>query len=345
MSHFQREILEQPDALRRLLQAGRSPFQAVALAMRRHDVKFLQIAARGTSDNAARYAGYLFGVQNRLPVCLAMPSQNTLYNSPPHVSSGLCVGISQAGESEDILAVITAAREQGALTLALTNRPGSPLGQAAELCLDLCAGEEHAVAASKTYTAELTALALLSAELADDAARRHEIERVPDAVAATLDLAADIERKVERYRYITRCVVLGRGYNYATAFEVALKLKETSYVVAESYSSADFLHGPMALVELGFPIVAIAPDGRAGQSMAEVMRAAELRGAELCVISDRDDLLAIGRTRIKLPVPLPEWLSPITAVVPGQLFAYYLARARDVDPDRPRGLSKVTSTR
>jgi len=125
---------------------------------------------------------------------------------------------------------------------------------------------------------------------------------------------------------------------------VALKLKETSYVVAEAYSSADFLHGPMALVELGFPIIAIAPEGRAGQSMAEVMRAAELRGAELCVVSDRDDLLAIGRTRIRLPAPLPEWLSPITAVVPGQLFAYYLARARDLDPDRPRGLSKVTRT-
>ncbi|MBI5478490.1 MAG: SIS domain-containing protein [Deltaproteobacteria bacterium] len=345
MSHFEHEIREQPDTLRRLLQAGRGPFQAVVEAMRRREVKFLQIAARGTSDNAARYAGYLFGVQNRLPVALAMPSMNTLYGTPPNVGSGLCIGISQAGESDDILAVINAARAQGALTLALTNRPGSPLAQAAELCLDLHAGEELAVAASKTYTAELMALALLSAELADDVARRQEVERVPDAVAATLELAEEIERKVERYRYITRCVVLGRGYNYATAFEVALKLKETSYVVAESYSSADFLHGPMALVDLGFPIVAIAPDGRAGQSMAEVMRAAELRGAELCVISDRDDLLSIGRTRIRLPVPLPEWLSPIVAVVPGQLFAFYLARARDVDPDRPRGLSKVTRTR
>ena len=345
MSVFEREIQEQPEALRRLLAAGRGPFQAVAQAMRSRDVKFLQIAARGTSDNAARYAGYLFGVQNRLPVCLAMPSMNTLYDAPPNVASGLCIGISQSGESEDIRAVVGAARAQGALTLALTNKPESPLAREAELCLDLCCGEEHAVAASKSYTCELMALALLSAELGDDVARRHEVERVPDAVAATLDLAEEIERKVERYRYITRCVVLGRGYNYATAFEVALKLKETSYVVAEAYSSADFLHGPMALVELGFPLIAIAPDGRAGQSMAEVMRAAELRGAELCVISDREDLLGIGRTRIKLPAPLPEWLSPITAVVPGQLFAYYLARARDVDPDRPRGLSKVTVTR
>jgi glutamine---fructose-6-phosphate transaminase (isomerizing) len=345
MSHFEREIREQPDALRRLLQAGRGPFQAVADAVRRRDVQFLQIAARGTSDNSARYAGYLFGVQNRLPVCLARPSMNTLYGAPPRVSSGLCIGISQAGESDDILAVVAAAREQGALTLALTNRPHSPLGQAAELCIDLCCGEERAVAASKTYTAELMALALLSAELSDDATRRHEIARVPDAVTSTLELAEEIERQVERYCYITRCVVLGRGYNYATAFEIALKLQETSYVVAEAYSSADFLHGPMALVELGFPIIAIAPDGRAGQSMAEVMRAAELRGAELCVVSDRDDVLAIGRTRIRLPAPLPEWLSPITAVVPGQLFAYYLARARDLDPDRPRGLSKVTRTK
>lgn len=345
MSVFEQEIREQPAALRRLLKAGRAPFQAVAAAMRRRAVKFLQIAARGTSDNAARYAGYLFGVQNRLPVALAMPSMNTLYDAPPNVAAGLCIGISQSGESEDIRAVIRAAREQGALTLALTNRPESPLAHEAELCLDLCCGEENAIAASKTYTAELMTLALLSAELSDDTARRHEVERVPDAVTATLDLAEEIERKVERYRYITRCVVLGRGYNYATAFEVALKLKETSYIVAEAYSSADFLHGPMALVELGFPLIAIAPDGRAGQSMAEVMRAAELRGAELCVISDRQDLLGIGRTRIQLPAPLPEWLSPITAVVPGQLFAYYLARSRDLDPDRPRGLSKVTVTR
>jgi glucosamine--fructose-6-phosphate aminotransferase (isomerizing) len=345
VSHFEREILEQPEVLRRLLGSERRVFAEVAEAIRAREVKFLQIAARGTSDNAARYAGYLFGVHNQLAVCLAMPSMNTLYNAPPRVSEALVVGISQAGESDDVLAVLAAAKAQGALTLAVTNRPRSPLGHAADLVIDLQAGEERAVAASKTYTAELTALALLSALLGDDAARLHQLDQLPEAVAATLTLAKEIEHKVERYRYAERCVVLGRGYNYATAYEVALKLKETSYVVAEAYSSADFLHGPMALVELGFPIIAIAPDGRSGQSMAEVMRAAELRGAEMCVISDRDDLLQIGRTRIRLPAPVPEWLSPVTAVVPGQLFAYYLARSRDLDPDRPRGLSKVTRTR
>ena len=333
-------MFEQPEALYRLITADRSPFRAVVEAIRKRNISFVQIAARGTSDNAARYAGYLFGVHNRLPVCTAMPSMHTLYDTSPRLDSGLVIGISPLGESEDIIAVIRAARSQGALTLALTNRPDSALAQAAEHVIELHAGDEHAAAASKTYTSELTALALLSAELAESEARRAEVARLPEAVAETLNLAEEIERKVERYRYAERCAVLGRGFNYSTAFEIALKLKESTYIVAEAYSSAEFLHGPMALVELGFPIIAIAPSGRAGESMAEVMRAAELRGAEMCVISDREDLLEIGRTRIRLPVPVPEWISPVVAVVPGQLFAYYLARSRDLDPDRPRGLSR-----
>jgi glucosamine--fructose-6-phosphate aminotransferase (isomerizing) len=344
VSLFRDEIFEQPAGLERLLAADRAPLAALAAALRARRPRALVIAARGTSDNAARYAGYLFGAQNRLPVCLALPSLVTLYEAPPAFADCCVVGISQSGASADLLAVLAEARRQGALTVAVTNRPDSPLGRAAEHVLALHVGEERAVAASKTYTCELALLALLSATLAEDAARLAALAALPAAVARTLELAPTIAAAVERYRFVERCVVLGRGYNYATACEIALKLKETCYLVAEPYSSADFLHGPMALVERGFPVLAVAPDGRAATSVRDVLVAAAARGAEICVISDRADLAALGRTRLVLPAPVPEWLSPVTAAVAGQLFALALAETCGLDPDRPRGLAKVTST-
>ncbi|HEY3356435.1 MAG TPA: SIS domain-containing protein [Polyangia bacterium] len=344
MGHFRDEIFEQPASLGRLLAADRGPWRDAAAAIRGRGVHSLVIAARGTSDNAARYAGYLFGAANRLPVGLALPSLFTLYAAPPALAGTCVLGISQSGASSDLVAVLEEARRQGALTIALTNRPAAPLARAAEHVLDLQAGEEHAVAASKTYTAELAALALLSATLAGDAARLAALETLPAAVAQTLGLAPAIALVAERFRFLERCVVLGRGYNYATAFEVALKLKETCYLIAEPYSSADFLHGPMALVERDFPVLAVAPDGSVADSLREVLAAAAARGAELCVISDRADLAALGRTQIRLPAPVPEWLSPVTAAAAGQLFALALAETRGLDPDRPRGLAKVTST-
>ncbi len=348
--HLAREVAEQPAVLAGLLEAERERALAIAAALRARDFAFVLIAARGTSDNAARYAQYLFGARNRLPVALATPSLFTLYDAPPDLRRALVIGISQSGESPDILAPLAAGRRQGAATLAITNFPDSPLAQGAEFVLPLHAGVERSVAATKTYTAQLLALAMLSAALGDpgggtDEGAWRELAAAARAVEGALGLDGEIAARAERYRYVDRLVTGGRGYCYGTAFEAALKLKETSYLLAEPYSPPDFLHGPVAIVDEGFPALLIAPGGAAFADMLAFARTLHERGAELIAISDRDELLALARTPLRLPVAPPEWLAPLTAIVPAQLLALHLARTKGHDPDRPRGLSKVTRTR
>jgi glucosamine--fructose-6-phosphate aminotransferase (isomerizing) len=338
------EILEQPEVLAQLLSKEEAAVQEIAAAIRAREVAHVLIAARGTSDNAARYGQYLLGGYNRLPVGLATPSLFSVYRQPPHLGRGLVIGISQSGQSPDIVAVLAEARRQGGATLAITNDPSSPLAGEAEFVIPLHAGEERAVAATKTYTAQLAALALLSCALGNDGSRMESLRQVPEAVQQVLDGQEQIARAVERYRYMETCVVLGRGYNYATAFEIALKLKELNYLIAESYSSADFMHGPIAVVGSGFPAMVVAPSGRMFDTMRKFSLELKTRGAELLIISDRQDLLTEATTPLPLPEGVPEWLSPIVAVVPGQLFALYLTLVKGHDPDQPLGLQKVTLT-
>ena len=345
MSQVEKEIREQPEALSRLLKEGRAEAERIAARVQAYAPRFVVIAARGSSDNAARYAQYLFGAHNRLPVCLATPSLFTFYDAAPSLAGALVIGVSQSGQSPDIVAVVESGRKQGALTLAITNRPGSPLSAAAEHTLPLLAGEERAVAATKTYTTQLCALAMLSAALEGSEARWAELFRVPDLVDRAIALNTGMDAKVARYRYAEHFAVVGRGFNYATAFEVALKMKETSYLVAEPYSPADLLHGPMAMIDRGFPVLLVAPSGRVLSDVAQLAGQLEQRSAEIVAISD--DAAVLGRARVALPLPgeMPEWVSPMVAVVPGQMFAVALARTRGLDPDQPRGLNKVTETR
>ncbi len=343
-THLYQEIHEQPAAVARLLQENQEVIKALAAEIRRRDISHVMIAARGTSDNAARYAKYLFGAHNRLPVALATPSLFTIYRQPPLFGNALVLGISQSGKSPDIVSVLAEARRQGALTAAITNIPDSDLARTADFVLPLHAGEELAVAATKTYTTELAAIALLSTLLGGDAARLDELMQMPDRMAQVFEIEQDIPRVAERYRYLSACVTVGRGYNYATAFELALKLKELTYTVVEPYSSADFLHGPLALVQHGFPVIVIAPSGKMLPEMREFMATVKGRQAELLVISDDDATLADARIPLRLPEGAPEWLSPLITILPGQLLAMYLAAARDYDIDQPRGIHKVTET-
>jgi len=345
MSYLSDEIHEQPEVLLRLLDIQTETTARVAAAIRARDVRYAVIAARGTSDNAARYAQYLFGALNRLPVALATPSLFSIYRTPPELRDALVLGISQSGQSPDIVAVLEEGQRQGATTLAVTNDPDSPLAAQADYVIPLHAGEERAVAATKTYTAQLTTLALLSCALGDDPERLAGLRRAPLAVERVLDREELIEGAVERYRYMETCVVLGRGYNYATAFEIALKLRELNYLIAESYSSADFMHGPIAMVGSGFPALVVAPSGKMFDTMRDFTLELKSRGAELLIISDRQDLLAEAITPLPLPEGVPEWLSPIVAVVPGQLFALHLTLTKGNDPDQPQGIRKVTLTR
>jgi glucosamine--fructose-6-phosphate aminotransferase (isomerizing) len=269
----------------------------------------------------------------------------TIYHNPPNFGNALVLGISQSGKSPDIISVVAHAREQGALTAAITNVPSSDLGETAQYVLNLHAGEELSIAATKTYTSELAAIALLSTYLDKDAAAGEALGLVPGMVAQALQIENRIAQVAERYRYMRSCVVIGRGFNYATAFELALKLKELTYTVVEPYSSADFMHGPLAMIEHGFPVIVIAPSGEMLPEMLAFSETLRRREAEVVVISDDPTALALARVPLQLPTGVPEWLSPMTSIVPGQLFAMHLAHARDYDVDRPRGLLKVTETR
>jgi glucosamine--fructose-6-phosphate aminotransferase (isomerizing) len=340
------EIREQPESLGRLLSAQAANVGEIARALRPRTIDSVFLAARGTSDNAGLYAKYLWGAFNGLPIALATPSLFTSYRRPPRLRNSLVLGISQSGQSPDIVGVLEEARRQGAPTLALVNDPSSPLAKAADHVLDLCAGPERAVAATKSYGAQLTAIAMLSVALAGDEERARELERVPAAVGQALALEDAIAARAERYRFMGHCVVLGRGFNYATAFEWSLKLKELAYVIAQPYSSADFQHGPVALLERGFPVLAVAPGGAVFADALELLhRLVGEKQVELVVVSDRDEALSLAHTPLRLPAGVPEWLSPIVAIVPAQLFCYHLTRAKGFDTESPRGLRKVTLTR
>ncbi len=340
------EILEQPARLEELILSRRKTVEEVAAVISKQDIQYVFMAARGTSDNAARYANYLLGAMNGLPIALATPSLFTYYRQPPRLKGALVVGISQSGQSPDIVSVLVEGKRQGCLTLAITNAPDSPLTAASDLLLEIQAGPELAVAATKTYTSELMTIAMLSAALAGDRSRWDELGRVPGWVAEVIQHDQAIGQAALRYRYMQQCVVLGRGYNYSTAFEWALKLKELAYVEAEPYSSADFQHGPIALVASGFPVMAVVPEGRVSDSLMELLihLDRDLR-AELMVISNIRPALSLAKVPVAIPPEIPEWLTPMVGIVPAQLFAYHLTIAKGIDPEKPRSIQKVTETR
>lgn len=345
MTRTQDEIRQQPATLRELLAEEIDPIREVVAELRQRDIRYVLMAARGTSDNAARYGKYLFGSQLGLQVALATPSLFTLYDLPPKLEGALVIGVSQSGQSEDIVSVLAEAQRQRAPTLAVTNHPDSPLASHADYIVNLHAGVEQAVAATKTYTAQLTALALLATVWLDVDDHLDQLHALPDKVALALELESDVVAAAGRYVEANHCVVLGRGYNYSTAFEIALKLKETSYLAAEPYSPADFLHGPIALLNPGYPAIIVAPSGVTFDHLTKFSHELREKGASLITISDRDEALEQAQVPLKIPAGVPEWLSPITAIVPGQLLAVHLSIARGIDPDSPRGLRKVTSTR
>ena len=341
------EIREQPAVLAGLLDRA-SDIERIAAAVRDRGIDHVVIAARGTSDHAAIYAQYLFGVRHGIPVGLATPSVLSLYGVEPRFGRALVMGISQSGASPDIVGVVAAGRRQGVPTIALTNDPSSPLAEAAEHVIDIGAGPERAIAATKTYTGELFALAILAAAWGSPAgalAADPGLARVPAGVATALETEPEVASIAGALAARDACVVVGRGFEYATAREWALKLKELAQVVADPYSAADFRHGPVALVDAGFPVLALAPDGRAAADIEALLR--RLRdelGADTVVISNRDDLLALAGRPVRLVTGLPEHLQPIASIVPGQLYAMHTTRARGLDPDEPRHIAKVTRT-
>lgn len=329
------ELSEQADVIARLVDADHDLGRIADLAQ---DCTHVVVAARGTSDNAARYAQYVWGARNRLAVGLTTPSLFGPLDSPPSLAGALVVGISQSGESPDLIRVLAAARQQGRPALAITNQPDSPLADQADVVLDLGAGPERAVAATKTYTASLAAVAVISEAIAGHGTEALEplADNLRDAVSQPTGEIPDTLVESDR------CVVIGRGFQLATTFEWALKLQELTYLLAQPYSAADFFHGPIAVIEPGFPVLIVATSGSTYEQTATLAGDLVERGCHVVTMTDVPD--TPGSQTITVPRVEP-WLAPIVAAPALQRFSHDLALARGLDPDEPRGLTKVTRTR
>ncbi len=343
-TNYETDIYQQPDIIRKLIHDHSDQIKTLSSELRSWAPRFALIAARGTSDNAAIYAKYLLGAFIRIPVGLAIPSLYTIYQQPPSMREGVIVGISQSGQTPDVLAVLEEARKQGAPTIAITNDAGSPIARSANHSISLNVGEEKSVPASKTYTAQLATIAMLTAHWSNDAAMIGEIDTLGDLTEEVLAQNPVIQKIAQRFGAKKTLVVVGRGFNQCTTFEIALKIKELAYMVAEAYSAADFRHGPVAMLEPGFPVVAIAPKGKALPDMAAMISEMKPVNPDLAILTNDQALLSQSGMPVHLPADLPEWLSPIVATIPGQLLALYLCQIKGYDPDKPRGLKKVTLT-
>ncbi|WP_102142203.1 SIS domain-containing protein [Mycobacterium hubeiense] len=329
------EIAEQPQVWQRLLGEGLAVIRAAAARIAEAAPRFVLLVARGTSDHAALYAKYLVEIHHGLPAGLVSPSTMTVYGARPDLRDVLYIAVSQSGGSPDLVQSLEVAGKQGALTVAVTNNPSSPLAAAAELHIDVLAGPERSVAATKSYTAELLALYLLL-----DGTAASELPELGAQVLAYDELVRAV---AQRYRFAQRLITTARGYSYATAREAALKLMETSYLSAQAFSGADLLHGPLATVDPQVPVLAIVPDGPGGQAMLPVLERLAERNADVFGVGDASALESLAGG-IPLPPGVPEELSPMLEILPLQQLALHLAIARGGDPDKPRGLRKVTET-
>lgn len=339
------EIRQQPEALEKTLRSELRRIERFKKLVQQTRPRLIVLAARGTSDNAAQFGRYLLEITTGIPVSLAAPSIHTLYGANVNFRDALVVAISQSGESTDTNLVLNRAREQGAITVGITNEADSSLAKMAEHVFLVRAGREKSVAATKTYTGQVMLLYLLVYALGGKI-RIADLERIPETANTALRLEDSIRDLSERYRFMDHAVVVGRGINYANAFEFALKMMETCYVVAERFSSADFLHGPIAMVEPNFPVFLFAPSGVTGPSINGMLDKLQALKAETVVITDAGnaDAAAKATRSIRLPKKLSEVMSVIPYIIPAQLFAACLADQKGLDPDRPRTLSKVTRT-
>lgn len=337
------EMAEQPAVLRRILEEGAPRIREVASAIAARSPRFVLLAARGTSDNAALYTKYLLEIRLGLPCGLTSMSTTTAYGARPDLTDVLVITVSQSGGSPDLVASAKAAREAGAITLAVTNNPDSPLAAVSEFHIDILAGQEKALPATKTYTASLLSLYLLVEGLrgGDGAAAKV----LPELAALVLSRQDEVRQLASRYRFAERMVITSRGYGYPTAKEAALKLMETSYIPALSYSGADLLHGPLAMVDNISPVIAVVTDGKGGEALQPVLDRLRGRGADLVVIGPQPQVDAASGGFVLPTDGVPEELQPILEILPLQLLAYEVTIARGQDPDAPRALAKVTETR
>ena len=345
-AQFLAEIREQPAALRRLLEQE-AAIAGAADAMRERGSRLVRLVGHGSSDNAASYGVYAFGLLARLTAIRDSISLTVHYRTQLDMTGQTAIGLSQSGRTPDVVDYLERARGMGALTIALTNDPGSDLAKVADAVVPLSAGDEGAVAATKTYLTTVAALALLAGHVAGEGARVADgVRHVADALERTIpDLERDASALAVPFAFTGRMFVIGRGVEFATAREIALKLLETCYVAAEPLTSTDLAHGPIAALDPLFPVWAIASADEMLPAVQEAADRVRAMGATLVASGTAAGQIAGAAYSLPVPEPDPPLLSPLLSVVPGQLFAWALARAKGIDPDRPRGLSKITLAR
>jgi glucosamine--fructose-6-phosphate aminotransferase (isomerizing) len=337
------EIAEQPAALEKTIAEEREKIARLGQSLQGRDIDLIVLVARGSSDNAALFGRYLLEITTGIPVSLSAPSVHTLYQAKLNLKRALVIGVSQSGEGEDINRVLENARQCDAFTIGITNEPHSSMVKLVDETLLMHGGKERSVAATKTFTGQMMLFNMLAASLARDGLKV-DYEKIPAFAARALEQQPAISELVQRYVFMENCVVVGRGLAYANAYEFALKLMETCYVVAERFSSADFLHGPVAMIERHFPVILFAPPGVMLEgTKALIERLRELSADTLVITSDLDAAAKCSRSII-MPREIDEFLAPIPYIIPAQLFAALLAEAKGLNPDQPRSLSKVTRT-
>jgi len=337
------EIFEQPEALARTIDAERDRISRLGKLLKDRQISLIVLVARGSSDNAALFGRYLLEITTGIPVSLSAPSVHTLYKAKLKLDHALVVGVSQSGEGEDINLVLENARACGAFTVGITNEQGSSMTRLVHETLLMHGGKERSVAATKTFTGQMMLFYMLAAELAGHPVQS-SYEVIPEFASRALEQKSAILELVQRYVFMENCVVVGRGLAYANAYELALKLMETCYVVAERFSSADFLHGPVAMVERHFPVILFAPSGVMLLGVKDLINRLKELHADTLVITGDLEAASAGTRSIIMPREIDEFLAPIPYMIPGQIFAALLAEAKGLNPDAPRSLSKVTRT-
>lgn len=343
MSLMLEEIGQQPAVLARTLKEETQKVLRFGKFITSRDLRLIVLVARGSSDNAALFGRYLLEITCSTPVSLAAPSVHTLYQARLNMRDTLVVGVSQSGEGTDINCVLEDAKKSGAFTLGITNEAGSTMAELVDEVFLIRAGKERSVAATKTYTGQLLMFYLLASAL-QGGSGLDELQRLPDLAKRSLELAPRIKAMVERYRFMNHCIVVGRGLSYANTYELAIKLMETCYIVSERFSSADFLHGPVAMIEEDFPVILFAPPGKTFKDMYRLTQQLKKLKAETLVISSETAILKLATRSIPIPTRVGDFLAPIPYIIPGQLFAAMLAEVKGLSPDKPRSLKKVTQT-
>lgn len=335
------EITEQPVVLEKTIRLESKKLENLGAFLRGKDIDLIVLVARGSSDNASLFGRYLLEITTGIPVSLSAPSVFTLYNASLNLKRALVIGVSQSGEGADINLVLEKAKKSGAFTLGITNFADSSMAKIADECLLIHAGREKSVAATKTYTGQMLHFYLLASILSS---KKFDYEKIPSFTEESLNFKSEIEELVQRYVFMENCVVVGRGLNYGNSYELALKLMETCYVVAERFSSADFFHGPLAIIERRFPVILFAPKGVTEKSSVDLLKRLKKLHADSFSITNDKKIAGLSSRNLLLSTEIDEFLSPIPFIVPAQLFAAYLAQAKGIDADAPRSLSKVTKT-